>query len=207
MSGKGTENTPDKVVDSGFSDATLDPEVAHEAMAHLMDHYLNTHQMVMKKLCHARDATQQRLDDIESAETGGVELAIIQQYKQLGDLWTSLVALFERSALSVEEMEAVDGAIGIIPKSIKRYYDTLVRMDTDLMALITKMASEEYQTAYHEAKKVTEKVQQGRNLLSGLSPDEYEPAAARDLPTSAVSQKWDVITLPNGQKLHLQGGA
>ncbi|MCB9990865.1 MAG: hypothetical protein H6867_05750 [Rhodospirillales bacterium] len=176
--------------------------------------------LICQKLAHAHTATRKHIDDLkeeaQSSDNPG-KLDLADKYDRLDELWAQIVAYLKQPGVSTDMMEQINDAVDCIPKCIKLYYDTLVKMDTELLELIKEINDEEYQALYHKSRKIAETIQKGRNLLSDLPRSEYDlqkalPAPPMDekatkklaKPKSGMTGKEaGVMVLPNGKKVRV----
>ncbi|MBU0800468.1 MAG: hypothetical protein KKA05_05630 [Alphaproteobacteria bacterium] len=174
---------------------------AEEAMACVMEHYIKHHQVVLKKLTHAHDATVTSIREIEAmmasldaADIAESELAEVRKYD---GLWLGIIDMFRQAGMSESELVQIEGVLKDIPRAIKTHYDVLLKHDKALMAMIEDLNAEKYRQAFE----VIKKAQSGPNLMSGLDPSEYEleeedPAN----PTDDTIRKGKIIALPIKKK-------
>ena len=148
-----------------------EPEEAESLMGQVLEFYLKRYNVVLKKLGHARTATQQSIQELDEAASDAPEkdsdLEVVHSYDTM---WEETIDSFQKSGVSDEELEKVELILAKIPALIKKYYDILVEKDKILQQLITELESKEYQ----EALEVTKTIQNRADLMSGLYPSEFD---------------------------------
>lgn len=169
-----------------------DAESAHVLMQRVMEHYKKHHAVVTKKLGHARKATAQSLQDIESIykdlhlDKDSQEFREVKKYDRI---WDEIIRAFASSGVTETELEQIEHILTTIPDTIKRYYEVLIMQDRILQELMREMNSE----IYLKAIEATRKIQARRNLMSGLGPEVYEPLAIAE----AADADQEVIVYKN----------
>jgi hypothetical protein len=193
--------------------AVSDAQKAHEAMMCVMEHYVRHHEVVLKKLSHAREATLTSIREIE-ALFADVENARahneLKEIRKYDKLWDSIIESFREAGISEDDLNNIESVLDDIPRAIRKHYELLLAQDKALQALIAQLADEKYQKAFALIKDV-----QGlSNPMTGLGPEEYEehddhdddgdkppPPPANDLPVNPAAKL--IKTLPrkkNGGK-------
>ncbi|MCB9990726.1 MAG: hypothetical protein H6867_05035 [Rhodospirillales bacterium] len=131
-------------------------EIARELMtAYLVDHYKRLHDVVEKKLAHAKTATRRSID---RAERDDGDAAAGTHFEKLDAVWAEIIGLFRKSGLTTGDMEAIEQVLEAIPATIKSYYTDLVDHDRQLVRMIETMAAEEYQNAYSKAQEIADRL-------------------------------------------------
>ncbi|MBI2234509.1 MAG: hypothetical protein HYU57_05930 [Micavibrio aeruginosavorus] len=151
-----------------------DAESAHLLMQRVLEHYKKHHLVVTKKLGHARKATVQSLQDIESIYKDlrlDRDTQEFREVKKYDRIWDEIIEAFSSSGVTETELEQIEHILTTIPDTIRRYYEALVMQDRILQDLIKEMNSE----VYLKAIEATRKIQARRNLMTGLGPEIYEP--------------------------------
>lgn len=154
----------------------LGPDVAHALMQPLLDHYIKLHQVVHKKLGHAKTATQHGLETVDADENSELP----KKLQELDTIWDEILSMFREAGLSTQDLEEIEKNLMLIPCAIKQYYQELIERDKALTGLIDEITAGEYTSAYEQAKKITEQLQGVPNLMSGLGPKDYEDQALQD---------------------------
>ena len=150
-----------------------DADSAHEAMACVMEHYIRHHEVVLKKLTHARDATVASIREIEDmvkrldTAAANDELKEVRKYD---GLWAAIIEMSRHAGVSEEELSRIEDVLTEIPRAIKLHYDSLLKQDKALLEMIEQLSHEKYRRAFD----VIRKAQSGPNMMSGLEPDEYD---------------------------------
>lgn len=161
-------------VGDGNAQEWPDAESAHLLMQRVLEHYKKHHLVVTKKLGHARKATAQSLQDIESIYRDlrlDKDTQEFREVKKYDRIWDEIIQAFASSGVTETELEQIEHILTTIPDTIKRYYEALVMQDRILQDLIREMNSE----VYLKAIEATRKIQARRNLMTGLGPEIYEP--------------------------------
>lgn len=195
------ENSQNNTQSADYSDENNWPqgEEADFMMECLMGNYLMKNEVVRAKLHHARQATRKNLDKLEKLiDDTNPDTAIkeLGKAKKLDVLWTQLVQLLSEIGLAEEDIADIETTITKAPKNIRDCYDILLEQDRNLSNLIYEMESDTFADAHEQARDIREKIQSQPNPMSGLMPEEYEPAAADIRSSSGV----EIITLPNFRK-------
>lgn len=156
-------------VNAGFPDAE-----ASEALASkVLEHYLKHHKIVLGKLTHARDATSQSIQDIETIcaqfemDKGASEF---QNVIRFDSVWNNIIGMFRSSGVTETELQQIEGILQNIPNAIRKYYEALLTQDKLLQSLMQEIDSDEYRKAID----ATRKIQAKPNLMTGLGPDVYD---------------------------------
>lgn len=149
----------------------LDKETSQEVMTLVLDHYIKYHGVVLKKLQIAQEATAQSIGEVASI----VQPA--QGAEKYDEMWGSIIGVFESHGVSEEDMKRIEDVLLIVPKQIKAHYDRIMEQDAELVALIEKLNSDEYQKAYE----IVKDVQIKENPLSHLGPEEYDDVPEEDV--------------------------
>lgn len=168
--------TLDDIKADASSDTLLDPELTLQCMDATMSYYITLHKIVTRKLQHATKATRRRINELEaeSQAAEGRSLDKAERYQCLSDDLLRLKNVLDSMQLTVEDLEEVDQVFTMLPGKVKLYFDYLVTLDVELIAMINEISSEEYRLAYQRALKIVELVQGGKNILSGrTTSDEY----------------------------------
>lgn len=145
----------------------IDPENAELLMGYVLEHYIKHTEVVFKKLGHARAATHEGIKEIDGDDKASKKMEEMQAYDEM---WAKIIAMFEKSGVSEEELVRIEEILGRIPRLIKKYYDTLVEQDAILQELMKELQSEEYQQAIE----TVNRVQSEADLMSGLDPNEFD---------------------------------
>lgn len=159
------------------------PEISDELMQPLLDYYVKLHEVVQKKLGHAKTATQHGLEKFTADD--GSDLP--QKLAELDQLWNEILEMFREAGLSTQDLEEIEKTLMLIPNAIRAHYEDLIERDRALRALIDEITSRDYLEAYEHARRITKKLQSAPNLMSGLKPDDYE-------------QGWDIGVKPAAPK-------
>lgn len=182
--------TLDDIKAGASSDTLLDPELTLQCMDATMSYYITLHKIVTRKLQHATKATRRRINELEAEAktTGATSQDRAERYQSLGDDLLRLKNVLDSMQLTVEDLEEVDQVFTMLPGKVKLYFDYLVTLDAELIAMITEISSEEYQLAYQRALKIVELVQGGKNILSGHATSEEYKDIERPSPLQALRQ-------------------
>ena len=174
-----------------------EPAEADFIMECMMTRYVMQNRIIKSKLHHVQTATRQRMTEVEKIvakeEALAQKLNELKKTKMLDGLWQQLIDLLQEIGLSEEDIDNIDDAVTSTPSNIRKYYDILVEQDRELSNLIYEMNSENFMSAYTEAREITTKIQSRPNEMSGLGPDEYEPEKDHVISTSG----FEIITLPS----------
>lgn len=161
--------TLDDVKAGASSDTLLDPELTLQCMNATMGYYITLHKIVTRKLQYATQATNRCINELEAdaKPAGSLSAKRAARYQLLEDDLSRLKNILEDMQVSVEELEAVDQVFFLLPGKVKLYFDYLVNLDAELIAMVNEISSEEYKQAYRRALKIVELVQDGKDILSG----------------------------------------
>lgn len=149
------------------------PAVSDEIMSYALDHYLKYHEVVMKKLCHAREATKHSLHEINALckrlriDGTSEELEDVKKYDEM---WRDIIHLFSNCGASETELELIENVLVDVPETIRRHYEVLLQQDQMLAALIEEISNSKYRDALDAIKKI----QSRPNPMSGMTPEEYD---------------------------------
>jgi hypothetical protein len=143
-----------------------DETESEELMSRALDYYLKRHEVVGKKLAHARTATQQSIGDLGQQQNQD-DPQSVYAYESI---WDSILDEFHGSGISEEEFQAIEKTLTLIPSLIRKYYDILVQEDQVLQDLITELGS----PAYQKALQTISRLQANKDPLSGLEPGEFD---------------------------------
>lgn len=144
----------------------LDPAALELIATHVLEHYLKHHQVVLKKLEHARTATSQSIQENKAPAQE------IQEALPYDMVWEKIIDMFRVGGMSEAELNEIEKILGSVPRAIKIIYDVLVKQDAFLQALITELQSEHYIRAIE----YTRQVQKKKNPMTGLTGDYYDSA-------------------------------
>lgn len=115
------DQNPDNIAAAAVHDA----QKAHEAMMCVMEHYVRHHEVVLKKLGHARDATISSIREIETLfenienDTVNAELKEIRKYE---NLWDAIINMFREAGVSEDDLTNIESVLGDIPRAIRKHY-------------------------------------------------------------------------------------
>lgn len=182
--------TLDDVKADAGSDTLLDPELTLQCMDATMSYYITLHKIVTRKLQHAARATHRRINELESEaqSSDASPRKKAERYQSLSDDLNRLKEVLDTMQLSVEELEQVDQVFTMLPGKVKMYFDYLVKLDVELVAMINEISSEEYKLAYQRALKIVDLVQGGKNILSGGSTVEEYKGMVDNAPLQSLRQ-------------------
>ncbi len=130
----------------------------------ILEHYNKHHEIVLRKLRHTQNATQQSIQDIDG------QADKVHELTDFDKMWNEVIEMFLKSGASEEDVFKIESLITTIPQDIKTHYEHLVQEDKNLMTLIESLDTD----AYHEARASVTKLEKEPNLMSGLKPEEYE---------------------------------
>jgi ABC-type uncharacterized transport system ATPase subunit len=120
---------------------------ANELTACIFEHYMKHHEIVIRKIKHARTATHQSL--MECKNTGAPDKEReVQNIKRYDELWNSIVEILKEAGISENGLQKIEDILMGIPKIIKKYYDVLVAQDKPLLLLMKELTAEKYKRAF-----------------------------------------------------------
>lgn len=170
----------------------IDHKNAERLMCSVLEYYIKHHDVVLKKLDHARDATKKSINEIDVVSKASI-LDVPDEQKQeiqaYDDMWMQIIEHFRDSGVSEDELIKIEEILTKIPRLIKKYYDLLVEQDHVLQKLMEELKSDEYQ----EALEITENIQSRTDSLSGLSPHEFD---------SKEFERSFMLHIPSGKDVH-----
>ena len=179
-------------------------EQAEEATLAVMEHYIRHHEVVLRKLRHAHEATVASIREIEEMMAGlddavghQKELAEVRKYD---GLWVTIIDMFRQAGVSETELGKIEGVLTGIPRAIKVHYDALVEKDKVLLKMIEDLGAEKYRKAFE----MIRRVQSEPNPMTGLSPYEYDQPGEHDdaplLPPVHGPARKAMFFTPGGKK-------
>lgn len=158
-------------------DTLLEPELTMECMQVTISHYMTLSKIIERKFIHAQNALQKRVAEIEQEQAAALKAAVqnpddaalqkLRKYKALGTAFQKLQNFLDMAQLSVEELERINEIFGMLPGRIKFYYDCLVQVDHELLAMMGEIAGDDYRILYERAQRITDLVQGGKDALTG----------------------------------------
>lgn len=167
-------------------DTLLDPELTMECMQVTISHYMTLSKIIDRKFVHAQQALQKRITEIEQEQAAALKEAVknpddaslqkLRKYKALGAAFQQLKDVLNTVQLSVEELERINDVFGMLPDKIKTYYDYLVQVDQELLAMIDEISDADYHTLYERAQRITDLVQGGKDIMTGKAVTDIRPA-------------------------------
>ena len=134
-----------------------------EVITTVLDHYLKHHELILRKLVLAKQATEMAIEKVK-------DLSETQDPKELSFIWDEVIEIFANCGVSEDELFTIDDVLGNIPRAIKEPYDELLEKDENVQKLSKVINREEYERAL----KIVEHVQSQQNPMSGLEPEDYE---------------------------------
>ena len=138
-------------------DSKLQDMEEGDAICHLtLEYYIKHHEVVSRKLGHARDAT----DQVENHTA-----------KRYSHLWKEIIQIFHSVSLSEEELRTIEEIIEKLPAQIKKIYDQLVALDQVLQKLIKELD----QDCYRDALKFAKEVQKKASAFFNFDVEIYDP--------------------------------
>lgn len=146
---------------------------AEDATLAVMEHYIRHHEVVLRKLTHAHEATIASIQEIEAMMADLDDAARtheLAEVKKYDGLWLTIIDMFRGAGVSETELGKIEGVLTGIPHAIKTHYDALVEKDKVLMKMIEDLGAEKYRRAFE----LIRKAQSGTNPMSGLSSHEYD---------------------------------
>jgi hypothetical protein len=167
----------------------LQDKASQEIMALVLDHYVKYHNVVLKKLQIAQEATAKSIGELKTLPEG--QGAAREQVGNLDDaeiydeMWGDIIRIFKSHGISEEDMKKIEAILLIIPRQIKAHYDAIMAEDRALQVLIRKLNSDEYKKAYE----IVREVQIRQNPMSGLGPEEYDDVPEEDVFTYRIASK------------------
>ncbi len=151
---------------------TAEEKKSHDVSALLLDHYMKHHEVVLKKLHFAKDATDLCLSQLkETADKLKAEdkknISLKEEFEKM---WSEILEQFVEGGVSEEDLIKIEGVIETIPSDIKAHYDNLSSKDQEFLDLVESMNV----SAYKSAKALAHKAQSEPNILSGMTADDYK---------------------------------
>lgn len=172
---------------TGSDNALPDQETAHEMMEIAFEHYFMHTEAVLKRLAHAKNATQQSLDGLMK----------VQAY---GNVWDEILDKFMAAGLSEDGLQRIELLLGGMPKVIDDVYSSLVQADRELVTLEEELDSARYKDALERI----EEIQSRPNEMSGLGPEEYDIDMYEDAEIKAARRKVEVEVYKLARRKDLQ---
>ncbi len=151
----------------------LNPEQADEVMNFALDYYIKRHDIVFRKLKHARDATKQSIEVIDNqtpedvSELAGIKKDEIEAYDEM---WRGILDIFKQAGVSEDDLGKIEQTLTLIPSLIKKYYDLRLEQDKVLQTLMAEVESDEYKKAVA----FVHNLQRRPDLMSGLPAEEFD---------------------------------
>ena len=153
-------------------------EASSDLMEAVLSHYVNHHKVVLQKLRHAKMATLQGMEEIKGMLDSAKEVSDNEAFREIqkyDETWDQVIARFRESGVGEDELKAIENMLLSIPHAIKKYYDTLVKNDALISALLAELDIEKYEKACE----LVREVQERPNPMSGLGPEEYDAVFAK----------------------------
>lgn len=172
---------------TGLGDVLPDHDTAHEIMEVAFEHYFMHTEAVLKRLAHAKNATQQSLDGLMK----------VQAY---GNVWDEILDKFMAAGLSEDGLQRIELLLGGMPKMIDDVYSTLVQADRELVSLEEELESARYRDALEQI----EEIQSRPNQMSGLGPEEYDIDLHEDADIKDARRKVEVEVYKLARRKDLQ---
>lgn len=109
----------------------LSPKEADTLMGYVLEHYMKHYDSVLRKLGHAKVATQKSMKEIDSEEAiaGSGDYKELSEIKAYDGMWQKVIDLFAGAGVSEEELLKIETILGGMPRIIKKYYEVLVQQD------------------------------------------------------------------------------
>lgn len=151
----------------------LDINEIETLMGYALEHYIKHYDAVLRKLEHAKSATQKSMDDVQKEKNPGAAqggYAELDEIKAYGDMWGKVISLFRDAGVSEDELVRIESILGGMPKLIKKYYDILLLQDAVLQSLLRELESEKYR----QALEVVSRIQSKPDAMSGLDAREFD---------------------------------
>lgn len=137
-----------------------DAEDAEDLMRTLFEHYTRHHEIVLRKLKFAQDATLQGIRDAKN-DGGDAKVSAFTDYDQM---WREIIGLFLESGVSEKDIFKIEKLMTTIPEEIKRHYSRLAEEDEEFTALVESLNSK----AYEAARDTVSELETRPNPMSGL---------------------------------------
>lgn len=148
-------------------------EIALEATNHALEHYMRHHEVVLRKLRHAHEATVTSIRELEAmlhAVEEAAEHGDLAEVRKYDGLWEGIINTFRHAGISEDELSRVEDVLLDIPRAIRVHYDELIRQDQTLQKMIADLGADKYKRAFA----IIREAQSAINPMSGLPADEYD---------------------------------
>lgn len=199
----------DDIETGGICDAQMPAEAADAVMDYLMGHYVMMKKITAQKIEHTLRAIADSKKTVEEAQ-GRQEIK--PEYKileKLENIEEAIAALLPVDGFLMEELERIDDILENLSHIIKTRSDDYIKADQKLGEMIDKITAEDYKKTYRNARSVLDKIQDGKNLLSGLPEKDYKkPESYHSVVPDAVAKGEEEISfskgyvvLPTGKKV------
>lgn len=190
-------------------DAQMAPEAAEAVMDYLMGHYVTMKKITSQKLEHTlRAITDSKKAVKEAQERDEIkpEYKLLEKLESIEEAIESLVPV---DGFMMEELERINGILENLSYIIKTRSDDYIKADQELGDMIDKIKAEEYKETYRNARLVLDRIQDGENLLSGVSEKDYKNPETYNsvIPEAVASGEEEVdldkgyVVLPSGKKV------
>lgn len=159
-------------------------------MACVMEHYIRHHEVVLKKLNHAHQATLDSISELEAMmATLNRADADIHEIRKYDKLWAGIIELFRESGVSEDELNKIEKLLEEIPRVIHKHYEILLQKDKALLAMIEELGADKYRRAFD----MIRQAQSGPNAMSGLDPAAYDQGSEDNGEADAPRHLYDVM--------------
>lgn len=152
-------------------------EESHALTNILMEHYLRQHEIVLRKLHFAQDATKTSINKIRNIheKVKNTKEPQTSELKDFSSMWESIIKMFLQGGLSEQALHDIEKIITQIPDDIKQHYDDLTNSDKDFLSRMEQLNK----SGYSEAKKRVMHLQEEENPLTGKTASDYSNAIAQ----------------------------
>ena len=156
---------------------TQEEKESKDLTALLLDHYLKHHEVVLKKLHFAKDATnicveqlRETTDKLKAEDKK--DLSLKNEFEKM---WAEILEQFVEGGIAEEDLAKIETVIETIPSDIKAHYNDLTSKDQEFLDLVESMNV----SAYKAAKAMANKAQSKPNILSGMTAQDYQAAVKK----------------------------
>ena len=152
------------------------PQVCRNERALVFECYTKRHEVVLKKIGHARTATRQAVGASVSVEKN-VDRSALGDLTKYDRFWEELIALFKEAGMSFDGLNKIEEVLRGLPTMIKKYYEVLVKQDRRLLMLLKELTTKKYDHIWKALDKV--KHMKAEELLSFCDIDAYRSENAK----------------------------
>jgi hypothetical protein len=166
----------------------LSPEMMTDYMESLLGHYLDQHNIILKQLEHAQNATVKSIEDIENICKRFEITKPIKQFDNIHAMnivWGDVIKLCQNAGLGEKELMVLGQILEHVPRPIRQDYNQLIDNDSELKTMMFKIKSPENIAKREAANNYKNDVHQKVNNFMGVDEDEYDV----ELPAFSSNQK------------------